>query len=577
MGHTRYTRRLLRAACLAAACLAVASCRLVVSHDASGTILSASGLYSCPGTTCSFEIDQRTSDTFTAEPAEGYRFVRWEGICARFPIPRCELTLAPLPPKWAPFAQDIEVSAEFEPLSATRTWYRDEDGDFYGSASESIVSVEQPAGFVALDTDCDDSDAETYPWARERKDGQDNNCNGLVDEGFRDALLYLDHDGDGFGDPAISVAAADASRDYVRNNFDCDDTLAAVNPAAIEVLDSLDNDCDGIIDEAVSIFFRDVDGDGFGVHDWRMEALEAPAGFVTRDTDCDDNNSAIYPGAEEQLDSVDNNCDGTVDEGFRLLNYYLDADGDGYGDRAQVIQAAEAPEGYVRNASDNCVDVANPDQRDSDRDGYGDACDALTDSDRDGIADSADNCPTVYNPSQADSDGDGIGDSCDSVDNNAGSGGSSGGSTAGTNLCTMTAEDQAMLDAVNAFRAEPQGCGNEGNFPAAAPLAWNCQLETAAYYHSMDMAENNYFSHIGLNGSNPGQRISSAGYNWSTYGENISAGTYRSTVQSAMDSWINSDGHCANLMNPNFRDLGAARYTKQGSTYVNYWTQVFAR
>ena len=88
----------------------------------------------------------------------------------------------------------------------------------------------------------------------------------------------------------------------------------------------------------------------------------------------------------------------------------------------------------------------------------------------------------------------------------------------------------------------------------SAPVAYNAQLDSAAQAHAQDMLTNNYFSHTGLNGSSAGQRATAAGYIWSTVGENIAAG-YQSEA-SVMNGWVNSPGHQANNINPNFEDFG---------------------
>ncbi|HEX2864806.1 MAG TPA: CAP domain-containing protein, partial [Deinococcales bacterium] len=105
-------------------------------------------------------------------------------------------------------------------------------------------------------------------------------------------------------------------------------------------------------------------------------------------------------------------------------------------------------------------------------------------------------------------------------------------------------------------------------YAAAAPLAWNSKLEAAALTHTQDMVKNNYFDHIGSDGSNPGTRATAAGYNWYTIGENIAAGY--PDAASVMDGWLRSPGHCANIMNPNFKDIGVASVS--GGSYGTYWT-----
>ena len=117
-------------------------------------------------------------------------------------------------------------------------------------------------------------------------------------------------------------------------------------------------------------------------------------------------------------------------------------------------------------------------------------------------------------------------------------------------------------------------CGSHGAFPAAADLTWNAALTQAAAAHSDDMVAGNFFSHTGSNGSTLGSRATAAGYAWSALGENIAAG--QSTVEIVVDGWMKSDGHCANLMNANFREIGAACVAgNANTTYRTYWTQDF--
>lgn len=597
-------------ALLGLAIVFLAGCRLIITADETGSIMSASGSADCEQGSCVIPIPERLNDTFTAVAANGYRFVRWEGVCARAQTEVCELQLARLPETLIQYDADVTLSAVFEDSSSRRPWYRDEDGDGFGAANESVMAFNRPEGFVITNTDCNDDAPKIHPRSRESDDGRDNNCNGKIDEGFVDIRFYADRDGDGFGDAEVTRLESKKPDGYVRNNRDCNDLSADDNPEAEELIDGRDNDCDGAIDEGASTFYRDVDGDGFGRRSGAIESLDTINGYVENSQDCDDNNGGIFPGAQEEFDSVDNNCDGVVDEGFFERTYYRDVDGDGFGDASDPVQDVSKPQGFVINKTDNCVEISNASQADMDNDGIGNACDAFTDTDNDGIQDSVDNCPvnsnanqrdedsdglgdacdgqngldldndgvnaandncpSVYNPNQSDGDGDQLGDACDSV-NNGGNGGGGSGS------CTLTAEEQSMLDAVNATRAQARVCGGQGSFPAVSPLSWSCELEGAALGHSMDMANNNFFSHTGSTGQSVGTRATQAGYTWSSVGENIAAGLSLSSVGSVVQAWIDSPGHCANLMRSNYTQLGASKFSNLSSTYSVYWTQVFGR
>jgi uncharacterized protein YkwD len=131
-----------------------------------------------------------------------------------------------------------------------------------------------------------------------------------------------------------------------------------------------------------------------------------------------------------------------------------------------------------------------------------------------------------------------------------------------------------MLAAVNAHRRSGATCGARGAFAAAPALAWNAALTQASVTHSDDMVARNFFDHTGSNGSTLGTRVTAAGYQWSRVGENIAAG--QADVAQVVDGWMKSDGHCANLMNPSFRDIGVACVAGNANTsYRTYWTQDF--
>ena len=130
-----------------------------------------------------------------------------------------------------------------------------------------------------------------------------------------------------------------------------------------------------------------------------------------------------------------------------------------------------------------------------------------------------------------------------------------------------------ILAAVNAARAVPRTCG-ERAFGAAPPVAWDDALGAAALAHSRDMAARRHMAHQGSDGSEVATRAMRAGYAWRLIGENIAAG--QPTAREAVDGWIESPGHCANLMNPRFTEMGAGyAISRARMPGFVYWTQVF--
>lgn len=141
--------------------------------------------------------------------------------------------------------------------------------------------------------------------------------------------------------------------------------------------------------------------------------------------------------------------------------------------------------------------------------------------------------------------------------------------------CSLPNFATELLDRVNRLRAAGATCGSQAFGPARA-LGYEARLHQAAATHSQDMVSRNFFSHIGSDGSSPGQRLTAAGYAWTTVGENIAAGY--GSVAAAVDGWAASPGHCANLLNPNFTQLGIACVPgTAGNPYRSYWTMKLAR
>lgn len=310
------------------------------------------------------------------------------------------------------------------------TWYRDADGDGFGDPAQSAQVSAQPAGYVASNTDCNDSDAAIHPGTAETCDGKDNNCDGQIDEAVTSATWYRDADGDGYGNPADSKQACSQPVGYVANNTDCNDQWATVHPGTSEVCgNGLDDDCAGG-DQACGTWYRDADRDGYGDQHDSVQTVSQPNGYVANDTDCDDQRAAVHPGAAEVCgNGLDDDCQGGD---LTCGTWYRDADGDGYGNVADSTASIAQPVGYVSDGTD-CNDTnaaVHPGGTDIPNDGIDQDCSGsdatgsgTIDADNDGVADGQDACPGTplgaavdargCATSQRDSDSDGVKDDAD--------------------------------------------------------------------------------------------------------------------------------------------------------------------
>ena len=285
------------------------------------------------------------------------------------------------------------------------TWYRDEDGDGFGGAPEE--SCAQGEGYVDVAGDCDDANATVYPNAEEICDGIDNDCDGLLDEGVG-YTFYTDVDGDGFGNAQEQIQSCEMLEGMVENGSDCDDLDTNINPEAQEFCDYVDNNCDGIQDEATAldalIFYLDSDGDGYGHTTQTQASCYLEVGLSDNNLDCDDTNNQIYPTQNEICDGLDNNCDEIIDDSSSLdaQNWYADSDSDGFGDALSSVLGCAAPLGTVANSAD-CDDVNSAIHPNAQE-----ICDTL-DNDCDGFVDSTDPSVTGEPTWYIDIDGDGYG------------------------------------------------------------------------------------------------------------------------------------------------------------------------
>ena len=176
------------------------------------------------------------------------------------------------------------------------TYYADADGDTYGNEGASILSCETsaPVGYTLDLSDCNDANPSINPAASESCNSIDDDCDGLTDEDF-------DLDGD----------------TYTTCGGDCDDNNASVYPGAAEVCNNIDDDCNTLVDDGLTFvtYYADADGDTYGDASSTVSTCNgAPVGYVSDNTDCDDNNAAVNPAATEVCNSIDDDCDGLTDE-----------------------------------------------------------------------------------------------------------------------------------------------------------------------------------------------------------------------------------------------------------------------
>lgn len=278
--------------------------------------------------------------------------------------------------------QNLDCDDLNSEILAPESYFYDLDGDGFGGEPnttviecEAVVSAVASGALVPVGGDCDDGAIEANPDGVERCDDQDWNCNGdAYDvpaglEDTRDALgtvpWYIDRDGDGYGDdqgkplvyacPQATTIQFDGVP-YALEVGDCDTTNDEINPGADEYCATVgvDDNCNGEADENTAIdagtFYQDLDGDGYGGENAENYNSCTPLdGDVLNHDDCDDQDATINPGAEEicapSAVGVDDNCDGSEDDAPEA-DWYLDLDGDGYGDSDDVeaLEGCHYPE-----------------------------------------------------------------------------------------------------------------------------------------------------------------------------------------------------------------------------------------
>jgi hypothetical protein len=344
-----------------------------------------------------------------------------------------------------PGAAEIPGDGIDQNCDGAESCFLDADGDGFGGGGTVITPSFDCNAPNATFTggDCDDAAVGVNPSAAEVVgDNIDQNCDG------RDSC-YQDIDRDSFGSTTIIVGddLFCITPGEARNNLDCLDVgtingvrATDINPGEAEVCNSVDDDCDGAIDDADGslssqfTWYRDEDGDTYGDDLATRAACAQPEGFVLQYGDCDDGNPVINPGVDEVCDplAVDEDCNGAVNEddpyvlGTQI--FHPDADRDTYGSSNPLlgVEACVAPNGFVTDDTD-CNDqsaAAHPGVEETPYDGVDNDCDPSTlddDLDRDGythITDCNDQLATGYDVNPAGSEGvvgDGIDDDCDGV------------------------------------------------------------------------------------------------------------------------------------------------------------------
>jgi hypothetical protein len=223
-------------------------------------------------------------------------------------------------------------------------------GDGGAGSNGSVQGCPGLAGFANNPDDCDDSNPEIHPALPEACEPVgmevDNNCDGdLTASG--DIPWYADDDGDAFGDigTVVMSCARPTEGSWVLNPLDCDDDDPMIRPNAPELCDGVDNNCNGVPDFQIAPGdFEDDDRDGVG---------DAACGG----DDCDDLDSTTFEGAQELCDDRDNDCDTAIDEDTMILDWYVDSDGDGFGDEdGSPVRSCPAVSGRVPNDRD-CDDA----------------------------------------------------------------------------------------------------------------------------------------------------------------------------------------------------------------------------
>ena len=259
---------------------------------------------------------------------------------------------------------------EWEQLGRSVAAPGDVDGDGYGTDEGAIDGCDPGAGYTAEGGDCDDTRSDIHPYATEACDSIDNNCDGEVDgpDSAGTSIWYVDVDDDGYGEEGSAFVSCDPGPGHSLTGLDCDDGAIEINPEAVEVCDGVDNDCDGSADgpDAADIrdWYLDGDLDGYGAGGIILSGCNPGMGYADSSDDCDDDADHTYPGADELCDALDNDCNGSLDDGLSLVTHYMDLDEDGHGEPehddllfvyAVCVIVSEQPRFFTRLNYERCL------------------------------------------------------------------------------------------------------------------------------------------------------------------------------------------------------------------------------
>ena len=279
-----------------------------------------------------------------------------------------------------------------EGASGCSTFFQDSDGDSFGASGATKCLCAPGATWTATkDGDCNDKAAAIYPGAAEICNNFDDNCNSQIDEINAKGCTnqFYDGDKDGFGDLEVGPQClCKATGMYTAlQGGDCNDNDKITYPAAKELCDNIDTNCNGTADDIGSVgctsYFFDNDQDGYGqLAKSQCQCGPLPGYTTTQPGDCDDTNKAVKPGAVELCNSIDDNCNGTTDtDSANAKKYFTDADNDGFGTGAgQTLCAPNATFEVLTQGDCNDSDgKINPSQAEI-CNGKDDNCDAAVDN-----------------------------------------------------------------------------------------------------------------------------------------------------------------------------------------------------